>query len=235
MRAILLPSLCGGLATNPKLTRPNPPVVGGCTNCLIPHVAVVHQVLHQGVQVTYGQREQAGIRSVVFSCQPFSTLVLIMVTMSCGKPCHLVGPARGNISMHPICARVKDRVVPADTQRERVPEVNVLHSQVTWALHRTGFPWRHGNPSPLAGSPWATWTSHPSSPLTCQLALIQVFHGIGLAEARHADVHPGGIGHFPRGSVVNYPAETGQKVEEPCPHRMRWRSQGSSLDLGGCF
>lgn len=51
------PPSMGGQATNPKLTGPDPPVVGGCPNRLVPHVAVVHQVLHQGVQVTYGQGE----------------------------------------------------------------------------------------------------------------------------------------------------------------------------------
>lgn len=56
------------------------------------------------------------------------------------------------------------------------------------------------------------------APLTCQFALVQVFHRIGLAEARYTDVHPRGIGHFPRGSVVHHPAGTGQKIGAgPCP------------------
>lgn len=105
------PPCMGGLATNPRLTGPDPPVVGGCPNCLVPHVAVIHQVLHQGVQVTYGQREQVGIRSVVFSCQPFPALVL--VTMFSGKPCSLVAPARGSGSMHPMRTGVQGGVVPA--------------------------------------------------------------------------------------------------------------------------
>lgn len=51
------------------------------------------------------------------------------------------------------------------------------------------------------------------APLTCQFTLIQVLHRIGFAKARHTDVHPGGVGHFPSGSVVHDPVEgTGQKA-----------------------
>lgn len=56
-----------------------------------------------------------GIRSVVFSCQHFSTLVLLMALMSSGKSCSFMASARGRISMSPLCAGVKDRVVSADT------------------------------------------------------------------------------------------------------------------------
>lgn len=173
---------------------------------------------------------------MVFSCRPFSTLVLVMAKMSSGKPCILVAPASRSGSTRPTCAGLKGGVVPAGTQRECVPEANVPQSQVTWALCRTSPPWRHGDPSPLAGSAWEPRTPCASPPLTCQLALIQVFHRIGLAEARHADVHPWGIGHLPRGSVVHHPAGTGQKVaEELYPQGMGWRSLGGSLDLGGSF
>lgn len=69
-----------------------------------------------------------------------------------------------------------------------------------------------------------------SPPLTCQLALIQVFHRIGLAKARHADVHPWGIGHFPRGSVVHHPVGTGQEVaEETCSHG----EHGAGVEITG--
>lgn len=206
------PPCMGGLATNPRLTGPDPPVVGGCPNCLVPHVAVIHQVLHQGVQVTYGQREQVGIRSVVFSCQPFPALVL--VTMFSGKPCSLVAPARGSGSMHPM------RTGVLGGWSLPVLKGSVSPSPMSLTPRSPTSPYlRHGDTFPLAGSMWLPQTSRTSPPLTCQLALIQVFHGVGLAEARHADVHSRSIGHFPRGSVVHHPAGTGQKVaEEPCPH-----------------
>lgn len=165
---------------------------------------------------------------MVFSCQPFSALVL--VTMFSGKPHSLVAPARGSGSVHPMRTVVQGGVVPASAQRECVPESNVPHSQITWALCRTGPYLRHRDTFPLAGSMWHPQTSRASPPLTCQLALIQVFHGVGLAEARHADVHSRSVGHFPRGSVVHHPAGTGQKVaEEPCPHG----GHGARLEITG--
>lgn len=128
--------------------------------------------------------------------------------------------------MCPMYAGVKDGAVPVSTL-QRVPKANVPHARVTCALCRTSPSWRHGNPSPLAGSMWDARTPHASPPLTCQLALIQVFHGLGLAKARHADVHPRGIGHFPRGSVVHHPVGAGLKVAE------RTTSPGDGVRITG--
>lgn len=121
-----------------------------------------------------------------------------------------------------------DGVLPASTQLSVSPRLMSLSPNALGSLQNQSLleMWGHipiyrehvGSSDTLA------------SPLTCQLALIQVFHRIGLAKAGNADVHPWGIGHFPRGSVVHHPVGTGTKVaEELCPHG----EHGAGVEITG--
>lgn len=152
----------GGLATTPRLTGSNPPVVGGCPNRLVPHIAVVDQILHHGVQVACGQREQVGIRSVIFSCQALSILVLVMVKMFPGKPCSSVAPARCSDSMP--CTESWGQGWGAPCQHPTgvsvCPRLKSL-SPCALALCRTSPCCRYRDTSPFAGSTWNPQTPWP--------------------------------------------------------------------------